>query len=75
MNKKSVNTLIVSTVICLFSLAIMLESIFINSDNSSKFEIIIGTLVLLVFILGIIYFTKQRVDEIEGGEEDDISKY
>ena len=44
------------------------------SDESRTMKILLG-IVPAVLIFGVIYVCSQRIREIKGGEEDDLSKY
>ena len=44
------------------------------SDESRLMKILLG-IVPAVLIFGVIYVCSQRIREIKGGEEDDLSKY
>ncbi len=75
MDKRVVTTLIVAFVVCLFNLFFLYEAIFVNSSGANLVEVIAVSIFLIAIIFGTMYFAKKRIDEIRGGEEDDLSKY
>ena len=48
--------------------------IIISSNESRIVKILLG-IIPAVLIFGLVYVCMQRIEEIKGGEEDDLSKY
>lgn len=70
--KKIAAVLIIALLIIIYTIMVMLA---IFTSVLSKAGLFIG-LIITVFIVGmIIYVSKERIEEIKGGEEDDLSKY
>ncbi len=72
MNKKFIAPISIGTILCIYYGAIILLML------SDGFNSLFGTLLILgliVIVIIIIYVVRERIYEIKGGEEDDISKY
>ncbi len=73
LNKKIIAPIIIGAVLCLYFLFVFFYVIPIVELNLISIAIsLIGGIMLIALTL---YVVKQRLDEIKGGEEDDISKY
>ncbi len=70
---KKITPIIIGIIVALCIIAFYAYIILI--EITSFFGTIIMTIISVAFVLVTIYVVKQRVDEIESGEENDISKY
>ncbi len=70
---KKVTPIIIGIIVALCIIAFY--AYIILPDTTSFFGKIIMMIISVAFVLVTIYVVKQRVDEIESGEENDISKY
>lgn len=73
--KKIVTTVIVS--VCLFLYYAVIGLLFLITGISDYNHIVIFLAVAIPLIIGglLLYVTLSRIEEIKGGEEDDLSKY
>ncbi len=75
MNKK-IAPIVVGSLICIYLSAYIFFLLYICSVSQYfKFYIFLGTVTLIILVGMTLFVVKQRIDEIESGEEDDISKY
>ncbi len=72
MNKKFVAPIVIGILLCLYYFGILFA---LTLEGSSTILIGVFTLIVVVLITVVIYVVKERIDEIKGGEEDDLSKY
>jgi len=73
--KKIVPTIIIA--ICLFLYYAVIGLLFLIAGISDYNPIVIFLAVAIPLIIGglLLYVTLSRIEEIKGGEEDDLSKY
>ncbi len=72
MNKKLIAPIVIGILLCLYYFGIVFA---LTLEGISSIIIGILTVVVILLIGVVIYVVKERIDEIKGGEEDDLSKY
>ncbi len=72
MNKKFIVPIFIGLLICSYLIFFLF-----NIVDFGFFSIftVVATITIISLIILTVYLVKQRIDEIKGGEEDDISKY
>ncbi len=73
MDKKIFTTLIVGGFLAVVSMLCLYD--IISTSNTIDMEVLSLSGIMIAIILGVVYAVKQRIDEIKGGETNDISKY
>ncbi len=73
MSKKKIAPIIIGCALCAYYVSIFLMFAFI--PNISKVYAIVFAVILILLIGTVLAVVKERIDEIDGGEEDDLSKY
>ncbi len=76
MNKKIIAPIVIGVLVCTY-LSLYLIGVFLMGGAFDNMAILtlVFSVIIIAFIFVMIYVVKQRIDEINGGEEDDISKY
>ncbi len=76
MNKKIIAPIVVGVLVCTYLCLYLIGVFFIDlSLGGTAILTLVFSAIIIASIFVMIYVVKQRVDEINGGEEDDISKY
>ncbi len=70
MNKKIIAPIVIGVLVCLYYLYLLV----IGISLSSVFGVFLSIFTICI-IATIIYVVRERINEIKGGEEDDLSKY
>lgn len=71
---KIIGAVVSGSIICLYYLFIIIM-LFSNDYSGGKVAVLICGGIFLAFIFAIIFKIFERIKEIKGGEEDDLSKY
>ncbi len=72
MNKKFIAPIIIGILLCIYYIGIIFVMLSVGFNGIFCIMLVLG---LIAIIAILVYVVRERIHEIKGGEEDDISKY
>ncbi len=73
--RKMIAPIVICMIFFLYYVAIAVACVIIGINESNCIGLLFAIIIPAVLAAVILYVTKERIDEIKGGEEDDLSKY
>ena len=73
--RKMIAPIVIGIIFFLYYVAIAVVCVVIGINESDCIGLLFAIIIPAVLAAMILYVTKERIDEIKGGEEDDLSKY